>query len=166
MLFDPICRVPRPMGYSTDLQYDIAMLPTVSGETVGLGVEKPKHHHFGKPKRVDPSPDRKALARASTEAAYAASRYHCRGPKGEKPIVRAKPASICPRSWSNEEATRTLRHAIAGGRVSESWEHGFPRYVWHRDGDVLYEARHSNGPIGSFHAYPIEDFQAPKGLEP
>lgn len=44
------------------------------------------------------------------------------------------------------------------------WEDGFPRYVWHCEGGIFYEARHTRGPSGLFHAYPIEDIQVPRGL--
>jgi hypothetical protein len=78
--------------------------------------------------------------------------------------MRPKPASICPKRWSDDDATRALRSAVVCGNVSEIWEDGFPRHVWHKDGNVLYEARHTRGPVGSFHAYPIENIQAPIGL--
>jgi len=131
-----------------------------------MGVSRParaKLSNRGKPKRVHPAPPTADLAQASRAAIYERSPYHCRGNKGEPPKVRARPASICPRRWTDEEATNALRAAIGRGNVSEVWEDGFPRHVWHRDGDVLYEARHTKGPAGSFHAYPIEEFQAPRG---
>jgi hypothetical protein len=119
----------------------------------------------GKPKRVDPAPDEFKLVNAAAAAIYGSSEYHCRGPKGEPPKRRAKPASICPRKWNNDEATEALRMALKKGWVSETWDEGFPRYVWHREGTVMYEARHTRGPIGTFHAYPIEPFQSPNGLD-
>lgn len=130
-----------------------------------LGIKRPARPYRGKQKRVHPAPDAAMLERAAKVAAYGENPYHCSRPGGQAPIIRAKPASHCPRWWSDAEATKTLREAIAEGRVSETWEEGFPRHVWHRDGDVLYEARHTRGPVGSFHAYPIENSQAPHGLD-
>ena len=108
--------------------------------------------------------DAERLGRTADRAAYCASDYHCRGAGGQPPRARAKPASICPRYWPEQEGTAALRAAIRDGHVSEVWDDEFPRYVWHRDGSVLYEARHTSGPSGTYHAYPIEDAEAPRGL--
>jgi hypothetical protein len=113
---------------------------------------------------VDPAPDPTMIAAAAARAVYAASEYHCHGSKGEAPKKRAEYASICPKRWSSEAATQALRRALTNGQVSEAWEDGFPRYVWHKDGEVIYEARHTRGPHGTFHAYPIEKYQIPDGL--
>jgi len=119
---------------------------------------------MGKLKRIDPTPDCERLAHAAAKAVYSRSEYHCPGARGQPVKARSKHTSICPKRWSDEKATRILREAIACGNVSDTWEEGFPRHVWHKDGKVLYEARHTRGPYGSFHAYPIEDIQAPLGL--
>jgi hypothetical protein len=113
---------------------------------------------------MHPQPNNDALKVAAAAAVYRHSDYHCVGPKGQAPRGRARPASICPRNWNEQQATNALRGAIEDGKVSEVWEDGFPRYVWHRDGTTLYEARHTRGPAGTFHAYPIEAVQAPPGL--
>jgi len=126
-----------------------------------VGIKKPVGPKRGKPKRVDPNPDRALLAHAASNAVYSRSPYHCLGAEGQPIATRMKPASPCPRQWSDEDATKTLRIAVSRGHVSEIWEDGFPRYVWHRDGTVFYEARHTRGPLGSFHAYPIEEIQLP-----
>jgi hypothetical protein len=73
--------------------------------------------------------------------------------------------SRCPPIWTNTEATRLLRLAVLEGRVSWLWEKGYPRYVWHLDGDVLYEARLTNSGTGEYHGYPLEDqWQWPKNF--
>jgi len=129
-----------------------------------LALAKPTNRNLAKPKRMHPQPQQMPLQQAAATATYVSSPYHCPGPKGQKRVVRLKPASPCPRIWTVKEATVALRCAIASGQVSEKWEDGFPRYVWHREAATLYEARHSRGPVGSFHAYPIGNDQAPKGL--
>lgn len=113
---------------------------------------------------MHPNPETSALTNAAAQAVYGRSDYHCPGRKGQPPRLRAKPASVCPKVWGDKQATDALRLAITQGYVSEAWEDGFPRYVWHRDSGVIYEARHTRGPIGTFHAYPIEPVQAPAGL--
>ena len=120
--------------------------------------------HLGKPKRVATAPSADKLAYAAANAFYRPSEYHCPGVGGRRLKFRPKPSSICPRGWGDDEATDAIREAIRRGNVSENWEDSFPRYVWHRDGEVLYEARHTRGPSGSFHAFPIEEIQAPRGL--
>jgi hypothetical protein len=108
--------------------------------------------------------DRAWLERAAATANYSPSGYHCRMPDGRPRKLRARPASPCARQWQIAEATEALRLAIIRGRVSETWEDGFPRYAWHRDGEIIYEARHTRGPHGTYHAYPIEPSEAPAGL--
>jgi hypothetical protein len=121
--------------------------------------------HAGKPKRLHPNPDRTLLEKAAQSAAYMNhGDYHCHSDRGQPPKARAKPASRCPRRWKTEVATDALRMAIRAGLVSETWEEDFPRHVWHVDGDIVYEARHTRGPSGSYHAYPIEVGDAPQGV--
>ena len=127
---------------------------------------EPKHR--GKEKMVDPAPNPTKLATAAEKAMYdvGAKSYHCRTEDGGPPSSRIKPASICPRQWRRDEATAALRNAIGRGQVSIEWDdESFPRYVWVRDEGTLYEGRHTRGPHGSYHAYPIEEVDAPKGLE-
>lgn len=119
----------------------------------------------GKRKRVDPSPDLARLEAAARTATYLSSDYHCRGPKGQPPKRRTSPTSICPRAWRDEEATNALRKALLNGHISDVWDGEFPRYVWHKEGEVIYEARHTGGPAGCFHAYPIKSLQIPSGLK-
>lgn len=133
-----------------------------------MGLKRPKQDNArsgSKVKRVDLSPDPKHLARAARGAVYGRDEYHCRGESGAPRKWRAKPASPCPRSWATEEGTDALRRAISGGHVSAVWDNeGFPRYAWHREGSRLYEARHTRGPHGTYHAYSIEEAEAPIGL--
>jgi hypothetical protein len=73
---------------------------------------------------------------------------------------------ICPREWTDDQATVALREAIRARQVSLFWnDDGFPRYVWHREGTIVYEARTSGGLPGTYHAYPIEPSALPAGLE-
>jgi hypothetical protein len=120
----------------------------------------------GKRKCVDPHPDQELIKKAASEAVFSRgdSDYHCEGPGGRKPKRRRKYSSVCPKKWSETAATKALRKALAAGQVSPVWENGFPRHVWHRDGDTVYEARHTRGPHGTYHAYPIEKDGIPIGF--
>jgi hypothetical protein len=107
-----------------------------------------------------------AMRLAALKVRYTGSSYHRSTGSKAGPIARRVGlTSKCPPSWTNLEATRLLRLAITDGRVSVSWEHGYPRYVWHLDGDVLYEARLTNSGNGEYHGYPLEDrWQWPKNF--
>lgn len=109
---------------------------------------------------------RAAMRTAAMNARYTGSPYHRSPGSKAGPVARRTGlTSKCPPSWTNEDATRLLRVAIAEGRVSTVWDQGYPRYVWHRDGDVLYEARLTNSSNGEYHGYPLEDrWQWPKNF--
>jgi hypothetical protein len=108
-----------------------------------------------------------AIRMAASKARYTGSPYH-RSPGSKAGIVaqRVGLTSRCPPNWTNIEATRVLRLAISEGYVSAIWEQCFPRYVWHKDDDVLYEARLTNSGTGEYHGYPLEDrWQWPKNFQ-
>lgn len=100
-----------------------------------------------------------ALKVASTKAIYSGSPYH--RPAGSKmgmPKTRRYPhASKCDPKWDRQSATAALRAAIKAGTVSAAFEGHYPRYAWHKDDDVIYEARLTNSQNGEYHAYPLED---------
>ena len=117
---------------------------------------RPTNRIAHKPRSAAKNVDQAHLDQIAVKAAYTYSPYHCRGPKGERPRARAKPATLCPRYWRKSEATKALQAAIKAGRISGVYREGFPRYVWHQADGVTYEARHSGGNIGTYHAYPID----------
>jgi len=61
--------------------------------------------------------------------------------------------------------TAALREGIKGRRTSSIFEGGFPKYVWTWMGDDLYEARHINGPQGSYKGYRLEQPEWPDDPE-
>lgn len=107
-----------------------------------------------------------AMKMAAGKVRYTGSPYHrSPGSKAGPVAIRIGYASKCPPNWTNLEATRLLRAAIVEGRVSMVWENAYPKYVWHLDDDVLYEARLTNSGNGEYHAYPLEDrWQWPKNF--
>lgn len=61
-------------------------------------------------------------------------------------------ATICDRSIAGRLADidRWLKAAIRAGQFSDFWDHDhFPRYVWHREGERVFEARVVNPGDGS-----------------
>lgn len=74
-------------------------------------------------------------------------------------------ASLCPRDIRDATVvTGWLRSAIRAGVTGAPWEGGFPRYVWHWEGDTMFEARLVNRASGSYKGYPLHDGEWPKGL--
>jgi hypothetical protein len=106
------------------------------------------------------------LAAAASSAAYTGSPEHKDAPSfAGQPRPRAD-ASICDPVFSERqiELTRWLRNAIRAGVVSEFAENGFPRYVWHRDGQTVFEARLVNSGSGEYKGYALNKDEWPAGL--
>lgn len=57
--------------------------------------------------------------------------------------------------------TEALREGIRRGCVSAYFEGGFPKYVWTWIDQDLYEARHINGPRGTYKGYRLEELEHP-----
>lgn len=75
-------------------------------------------------------------------------------------------ASLCPREIRDiATPTAWLRSAIRKGATGTLWEGGFPRYVWHKNGDTVFEARLVNSGNGSYKGYPLKDDEWPPGIE-
>lgn len=130
-----------------------------------MGLEKPvQRKKKGKAKKLARGLDERELEERARRATYDPSPYHSRGANGAPVKIRAEPTSVCQKKWSLEEAHDALRRAIRNCWVSEVWENGFPRHVWYRVGEDVYEARHTNGPSGTYHAYPIDVVEAPPGF--
>jgi hypothetical protein len=74
-------------------------------------------------------------------------------------------ASICPPHLTQELVTQWLRRAIEGGMIGELWEGEFPRYAWHREGDVVYEGRLVNRGLGQYKGYPLNKTEWPLAMD-
>ena len=75
-------------------------------------------------------------------------------------------ASCCPRDIRDvETVSQWLRDAIRCGAVGSFWEAGFPRYVWYKRGDTVFEGRLTNRGAGSYKGYPLEREEWPEGIE-
>jgi hypothetical protein len=98
-------------------------------------------------------------------ATYVGSSEHKKFPSFAGPFNPRADASKCDPSLADpEELTRWLREAMRAGQVSELWEGDFPRYVWCRQGDVLYEGRLVNQERGQYKGYPLEAGEEPEGI--
>ena len=104
-------------------------------------------------------------AHAANVAHYVGSPEHKDGPSfAGQPRPRAD-ATICDRSFADRLAdiNSWLRTAILAGHTGD-WTGAFPRYVWHRAGVSVFEARLVNEVSGSYKAYEIEPDEIPAGL--
>ena len=111
---------------------------------------------------VRPPPHGVDLDAVAKQVAYKSSDYHSTATR----IRRPRPdASKCPPEVSKdlERVERWLREAIAQGWTGV-WDKGFPRYVWRRVGDVIYEARQGSPGSGVYHGYPLYPEQDVRGL--
>lgn len=101
----------------------------------------------------------------ATLAAYVGSPEHKTYPSFAGPAQPRADASKCdPKLADPEELTVWLREAIEAGTVGAPWEGTFPRYVWSRRGDVVYEGRLVNQELGQYKGYPLEVEQWPEEL--
>lgn len=106
------------------------------------------------------------LQTVAARATYVGSPEHKSTPSfAGHPRPRAD-ASICDYRLADmqDELTSWLRQAIGKGQVSERWEGGFPWKVWHRQGDVVYEARLVNSGLGEYKGYPLNPGESPRGM--
>lgn len=79
--------------------------------------------------------------------------------------VRRPDASLCPSELADcrDLVEQWLRAAVLGGRTGK-WEGGFPRYVWHREGDIVFEAKQGSPGSGDYHGYPLDSWQTVRGF--
>ena len=54
---------------------------------------------------------------------------------------------------------------MSEGVVGGQWDGKFPRYVWSKDGESVYEARLTNPMKGEYKGYPIRRDEWPEGIE-
>jgi len=103
------------------------------------------------------------LEAAAVGAKYAPSPYHCK--ENGRLRRRIKPATPCPRDFTLQQAGNAIRAAIRERRVSSDWVNGFPRRLWHKEGNQWYEGSTNAGTAGTYHAYPVGIPGLPVGLQ-
>jgi len=113
-------------------------------------------------RRVSPAPVGKEPGKAAQNAIYVGSPEHKTGQSfAGQPRPRSD-ASVCDPLLNREQKqiTNWLRSAIKAGNVGAYWEGDFPRYVWYRDGDTVYEGRLVNCGKGEYKGYPLNQEEA------
>ncbi len=117
---------------------------------------------------VVPPPEGTDLGEIAKGVRYVGSPEHKDTPSfAGPPRPRHATASICDPSLAQSQATLTrwLRRAVRAGCTGGYWEGGFPRYVWYRQGDTVYEGRLVNKGLREYKGYPLRREEWPKGLE-
>ncbi len=107
------------------------------------------------------------LVAIARRASYVGSPEHKDTASFAGRVPRPRPdATICDGSFAKKQRNLTtwLRDAIEAGRIGGLWEGEFPRDVWYRKEDVVYEARLVNREQGTYKGYQLRNDEWPKGL--
>lgn len=110
------------------------------------------------------------LKAVSKYATYVGSPEHKNVPSYAGPPRLRADASCCPPELGMEPANVTawLRTAICKGFTGGPWEGRspeFPRYVWYKHNDTVYEGRLVNSGRGEYKGYPLERSEWPSIFE-
>lgn len=92
------------------------------------------------------------------------SQEHKDHPSPAGPPALRSDATPCDPRWTRNVGANTtaLREGIRRRCTSTVFEGGFPKYVWTWLEDELFEARHINGPRGTYKGYRLEPSEYPK----
>ena len=76
-------------------------------------------------------------------------------------------ASKCDTSLSDrlDDIQAWLKQAFELKCFGGPWEGDFPRYVWCKVGDIVYEARLVNRGLGEYKGWQLESDEWPAGVE-
>lgn len=116
---------------------------------------------------IAPPPAGVMLGEIAERVHYTGSPYHKDTPSFAGPVPTPRPdASICPRALAGarDQINRWLQTAVRNGQFAADWRQNFPHIVWHREGDVIYEACLTNSGTGEYHGYPLEPDHTVRGL--
>ena len=107
------------------------------------------------------------LAGLADRATYVGSPEHKDVPSFAGPPRLRGDASCCPRDLTaqQDQLRDWLRTAIRRGAVGAPWEGEFPRYVWYKHEDVVFEGRLVNRVQGAYKGYPLFADEWPNGIE-
>lgn len=97
----------------------------------------------------------------ASKARYVGSAEHKGYPSAAGPPALRSDATPCDPDISVADIGSALAEGIRRGCVSAASEQGFPKFVWGWLGGDLYEARHINGPAGTYKGYRIEESERP-----
>lgn len=125
-------------------------------------MRKPTRHRDNpKSRRVLPPPKGVDVSTVAANCRYVGSPYHSCGVS----FHRRPDATLCPACLSNDHrrVEEWLQASVRAGRTG-AWERGFPKYVWHKEDETVYEARQGAPGSGEYHGYPLQPEQRVRGL--
>lgn len=115
---------------------------------------------------IHPPPPEVDLDGVAGRVTYEGSPDHKDFPSFGRPRRRRHNASPCPRSIRDPEVVSGwLRDAIRRGVTGKLWEGDFPRYVWYKHEDTVFEGRLVNRGNGTYKGFPLRKSEWPKGIE-
>ena len=101
----------------------------------------------------------------ASRARYIGSPEHKSYPSSAGSPALRSDATPCDPDIDRAEVCASLREAIRRRCTSARFEQGFPRYAWGWIAGDLYEARHINGPAGTYKGYRLEEAEHPSDPE-
>ena len=101
----------------------------------------------------------------ASAARYIGSAEHKAYPSSAGSPALRSDATPCDPQISVVAIQTALQEAIHRRCVSSVFEQGFPKYAWGWIDGRLYEARHINGPAGTYKGYEIEEAEYPTDPE-
>lgn len=129
-----------------------------------ISAPKRKRHHVRKLVEVPKDCD---INRLSARTKYIGSPEHKEQTSfAGTPRPRRADATICDPALNDpKKLTKWLREGMRAGNVGTPWEGGFPRYVWVRKGEKVYEAGLVNRGNGEYKGWELQPDEFPKGMK-
>ena len=124
-----------------------------------------RRRHNPKGRKVLPVPADVSLDEVARRCRYVGSPYHRTVPgRAGSPVYRPGKSKY-PEYLQRDPALvqRWLEDAVRQGCFGE-FQGGFPRRVWRRVGEIVFEARQGTPGSGEYHGYPLEPHQFVEGL--
>ena len=106
------------------------------------------------------------LEKVANSCRYVGSVYRKRNPSFAGSPKPRPDAGICPSDLRDRRklVESWLKNAVASGNVGRFDECGYPRIVWYREGNTIFEARTGAKGSGEYHGYPLQRDQVVRGL--
>lgn len=122
-------------------------------------------HRRTRPRRIAPWSGDESPGNTASRARYLGSPEHKSYPSPAGPPALRSDATPCDPKIELDDINAALQEAIRRCCTGERFEQGFPRYAWGWLGEDIYEARHINGPAGTYKGYRLNEAEYPRDPE-
>lgn len=119
------------------------------------------------PRVIQPPPLGVDVAELAARVSYTGSPEHKNATTfAGRPRPRAD-ATICDSSFADrlQQIQLWLRTAIRMQCFAGPWENGFPRYVWYKSGDTVFQGRLVNRVSGQYKGWQLSRDEWPGGID-